>query len=96
MSTKPAKACDDRFVAIPVADRSQELVLERLHAVKDEVFLGRKVVEHGRLGNVRVARDLRDRYVLEPALREQTPRRFGRSLPGALLLALTKSKLSDS
>jgi hypothetical protein len=75
-----------------VAQRVEELLLERLHPVKDEVFLGREVVEHRRLGDLRLPGDLRHRDRVEAPLGEQPPSRVGDLLPRALLLKFARSE----
>jgi hypothetical protein len=64
---RPGTPVGDR--ELDVANRGEKLVLERLEAAVDELFLGRKVVEHGRLGDVGFAGDLVDADPLEAALR---------------------------
>jgi hypothetical protein len=49
-----------RLALEPLAYRGQELLLERVHALVDEIPLRRKVVEDGRLGDVGGTGDLGD------------------------------------
>jgi len=93
MPSVAAERLHDRLALGPVAKRAQQLLLEGLHPAKDEVFLGREVVEHRRLGDLRLPGDLGDRHLVEAPLREQPPRRIGDQLPGPLLLQLAKSEL---
>ena len=71
-----------------VADGPQELVLERFHSLVDEVFLGREVVEHRRLGHLRRPGDLGHAHVLETAPGEQLQGSGRDELAGLVLLAL--------
>src|SRR5262249_13404192 len=67
--------------------------LERLESEVEHVLLGAEVVEHGRLGDLRVARDLGYGHSVEPAIGEQPPGGVGDELPSPLLLQLTQSHI---
>ena len=84
----PPERVEHRLARRALADRREQLLLERLEPPVDEVFLGREVVVDRLLGHVRRAGDLRDRHPLEPALGEQAPGGLGDQLPRLLLLAL--------
>ena len=71
-----------------LADGREQLLLERLEPPVDEVFLGREVVVDRLLGDVGLARHLRDGDPVEAALGEQAPRSLGDQLPHLVLLAL--------
>ncbi len=81
----------DGRVRRALADRAEELLLERLEARVEEVLLRREVVEDGLLGDLRRARDLRDRHALEAPLGEELPRRGGDVLARLLLLPLAEA-----
>ena len=91
MVTKLPKRADDGFSGLPVADAREHLLLECLETAVEKVFLGGEVVEHGRLGDLRLTGDLGHRNRVEAPLGEQPTRRVGDQLPGALLLALPET-----
>ena len=93
MVTKRPKALDDGFSGLPVADAREHLFLECLETAVEKVFLGGEVVEHGRLGDLRLTGDLGHRNGVESPLGEQPPRGVGDQLSGALLLALSETQL---
>ena len=70
----------------------QELVLERVHALVDEILFRREVVEDGLLGDVGGAGHLGDADLLEAALEEETLRRLGDRPAGLMLFPLSKAQ----
>jgi hypothetical protein len=84
---------EGRLSRLALADRRQQLLLERLEPAVEEVLLGGEVVEDGRLGYVRRPGDLGDRDAVKPAFCKQVPGRVGYQLPCLLLLALAQPRL---
>jgi hypothetical protein len=90
---EPAERRHDRLPGRPVAHGGEQFGLERLHALEDEILLGREVVEHGGLGHLGRAGHRGDRDRVEAALGEQPGGRLRDQLPGAQLLALPQPGL---
>ena len=84
-----------RFALRSLPHRSQELVLERVHALVDEVLLRREVVEDRLLGDIGGPGDLGDAEAAPAPLRK---RRLAASAIAArlLLLPLSKAELGVS
>jgi ABC-2 type transport system permease protein len=80
-----------RLARGPPPHRGHELVLERVHALVDEVLFGRKVVEDGLLGDIGGTGDLGDADLVEATLEEEAHRRLSDRPAGLLLLPLAKS-----
>ena len=78
----------DALAGGALADGVAELLLERLQAPVNEVFLRREVVEHRLLGDLGLARDLGDGDAFEAPLGEPAARDLGDQLARVLLLAL--------
>src|SRR6266540_1417452 len=79
------------FPRLARADRFQQACAEGLQLEVEEVLLGPEVVENGRLGNPRLARDLGHGHAVEATVGEQPPGGF-RDQPARLLfLQLAKS-----
>jgi hypothetical protein len=84
----------DRLAGGTVADRRDQGRLELLQLAVDQIFLGREVVEHGRLGHVGPPGYVHDRHTVEAVLGEKVERRRRDRLPGLLLLAFPQARLS--
>jgi hypothetical protein len=85
LEDEAAESGEDGLAGGAFADRLQQCVLEGLHAAVDQVFLGREVVEHGRLRDLGRPGDLGDADLLEAPLGEQPPSGPLEQLPCLLL-----------
>ena len=88
-SRMAAAASDARW---PGADQVAQPILNLLLAIGDQLFLGRKVVVDGLLGDLGLARHVSDGNVLIATLGEQAGRGVGDEPPGTRLLALPQSR----
>src|SRR5262249_11275198 len=80
----------DRFPLGPLLYRVDEGRFELVEAAVDQIFLGGKVVEHGRLGDVGSPRHTGDGDGIEAVLGEQLERRGGDGLARLLLFAFAQ------
>ncbi len=89
-----AEGDEDRLFLVPAADRVEQPRAEDLQPEVEQVFLGREVVEDGRLSDLRLAGDLGNGHAVETAVGEQPPRGIGDQLPRLLLLQFAKAHAS--
>ncbi len=89
---QPADPVVDRLAGRPVADRPDHRLLHDHVLVEEDRLFGGEVVEHGLGGDVGRLGDLRDGYVVVPALAEQPPGDVGDGLAGGELLALAQPR----
>src|SRR4029077_1335381 len=89
----PAESSEGRLAGLTVAHGIGQPGAEGLEPRVEQVLLGAEIVEHGRLGDLRLPRDLGDRHLVEAAGRVQPPRGVRDQLPGLLLLQLAKTHL---